>query len=444
VRSWLAAVIVLISMASRTTTAAAADDKVDRVMTSILTLCVGGGSSATIHSNEQNQFRIETGSGGVTLERHEAQGLVDGLNSKITAVEADQANRVRDCIQPYRSTIMGILLHPATAVPEPPAQLHIPPATSVSLLATAYRTNFADESTNFGRIPTIGLNPNVNDYTPNYINRGAVITTGELRHAMNSGVKFALIDVLTVPHRSIPAAFLLPGAGMVDNQDDRAKQDRFVNQLRSITGGSYDYPIVFSCQGVKCWESFNAATRAIIGGFRNVYWYRGGLNAWFSAPTTSVSLLAPAYRTNYMDEATDFGRLATVGLNPNVSDYTPTYIDHGAVITTGELRHAIDSGVKFAMIDVLTMPHTSVPGAFLLPGAGMVDSRDDRTKQEWFVNQLRSITGGSYEYPVVFTCVGVKCWESYNAAIRAIFAGFRNVYWYRGGLNAWFSAGPPP
>ena len=133
----------------------------------------------------------------------------------------------------------------------------------------------------------------------------------------------------------------------------------------------------------------------------------------------------------------------TVGLNPNVSDYTPTYINRDAVITTGELRHAIDSGVKFAMIDVLTMPHASVPGAIVCLGPEWstikMIGRADRS-----ANQLRSITGGSYDYPVVFTCRGVTCWESYNAAMRAIFAGFRNVYWYRGGLNAWFSAGPPP
>ncbi len=132
-------------------------------------------------------------------------------------------------------------------------------------------------------MPTIGLNPNVNNYTPNYINGGTVITTGELVHAAKSGLPFYLIDVLKAPHTSLPGAYKVPGAGVVDYQNDLAIQKRFIEQLLAITGGSYDAPIVIYCAGVMCWESFNAATRAIVGGFQNVYWYRGELGAWEAA-----------------------------------------------------------------------------------------------------------------------------------------------------------------
>jgi rhodanese-related sulfurtransferase len=42
-------------------------------------------------------------------------------------------------------------------------------------------------------------------------------------------------------------------------------------------------PIVFFCEGVGCWESYNAALRAEKMGFTRVYWYRGGLDAWKEA-----------------------------------------------------------------------------------------------------------------------------------------------------------------
>lgn len=32
---------------------------------------------------------------------------------------------------------------------------------------------------------------------------------------------------------------------------------------------------------------------------------------------------------------------------------------------------------------------------------------------------------------------------SYNAALRAINLGYRNVLWYRGGIEAWQAAGQP-
>ncbi|MBV9537817.1 MAG: hypothetical protein JOY70_02665, partial [Acidisphaera sp.] len=279
----LLALVLLCGTAGAAVASSTGDERVDKAIAVIVTLCVGGGSDATVTANAANQLQIGTGAGGVTLDRHEAQGLVGGLNEKMTAVEADQANRVRDCMQPYRERIVAMLLHPeikAEAPPEPPPPT---PPRSISLLAPTFRTNFAQEADDFGRIPTIGLNPNVNDWTPTYINGGNVITTGELQHAMASGARFAMVDVLEYRHLMIPGAVSLPGAGMLDSYNDIGKQNWFVSNLLRLTGGSFDAPLVIYCQGVRCWESFNAATRAIAGGFRNVYWYRGGLEAWQAA-----------------------------------------------------------------------------------------------------------------------------------------------------------------
>ncbi len=37
----------------------------------------------------------------------------------------------------------------------------------------------------------------------------------------------------------------------------------------------------------------------------------------------------------------------------------------------------------------------------------------------------------------------MKCWGSYNAALRAIRLGYTNVHWFRGGVEAWQQAGLP-
>ncbi len=115
-----------------------------------MTLCVAGGREARIQSNEQNHLQIDADGRRLTLERDEAQGLVSGLNNSMTAIEANEADRIRDCLQPYRGQIVAMLLHPKTAVLEPRSTPYVPPQNSPSLLAPAFGTNFANEATDYG------------------------------------------------------------------------------------------------------------------------------------------------------------------------------------------------------------------------------------------------------------------------------------------------------
>ena len=59
------------------------------------------------------------------------------------------------------------------------------------------------------------------------------------------------------------------------------------------------------------------------------------------------------------------------------------------------------------------------------------------------LGQLRELTANNPNRALVFFCQGARCWESYNAALRAIHAGFTAVYWYRGGVLAWEAADLP-
>lgn len=85
-------------------------------------------------------------------------------------------------------------------------------------------------------------------------------------------------------------------------------------------------------------------------------------------------------------------------LKRNVGSPTPTTIPGGHVITTAETQQRL--------------------WAVLSQAAGM---RPDR--------------------PIAFFCAGARCWQSYNAALRAEQMGFKMVLWYRGGLAAWQVAG---
>jgi len=56
---------------------------------------------------------------------------------------------------------------------------------------------------------------------------------------------------------------------------------------------------------------------------------------------------------------------------------------------------------------------------------------------------LERLTQGRKDVVLVFYCLSPECCMSYNGALRAIHAGYTNVLWYRGGIEAWKTAGLP-
>jgi PQQ-dependent catabolism-associated CXXCW motif protein len=88
----------------------------------------------------------------------------------------------------------------------------------------------------------------------------------------------------------------------------------------------------------------------------------------------------------------------------------------------------------------LPVPHRAIPGSIWIPGAGLGEipvSVDD-----FFRQRLSAATANHLSRPVVVYC-HKHCWLSWNAAKRAISYGYRNVYWFRDGVEGWKAAGYP-
>ena len=121
---------------------------------------------------------------------------------------------------------------------------------------------------------------------------------------------------------------------------------------------------------------------------------------------------------------------------------TPNQIPGGKIITTRALLELQRSaGQKLVLLDVLGAPQT-LPNSFrAVPAAAPGDFKD--ATQQQFVQVLKQLTQGDNNTPIVTYCANPECWMSYNAALRAINAGYTNVQWYRGGLEAWQRAGQP-
>jgi rhodanese-related sulfurtransferase len=98
-------------------------------------------------------------------------------------------------------------------------------------------------------------------------------------------------------------------------------------------------------------------------------------------------------------------------------------------------------GQPYLLFDVLGGDQT-LPGAIMAVNAAQPGDFQDQT-QQGFGQFLQQVTGGRTDAAMVFYCASTQCWMSYNAALRAANLGYRNVLWYRGGLEAWSYAGLP-
>ncbi|MDQ2802082.1 MAG: rhodanese-like domain-containing protein [Pseudomonadota bacterium] len=142
---------------------------------------------------------------------------------------------------------------------------------------------------------------------PASIAGGAVIDTPALAALLRRG-SVVLLDVLPVPirppglvpgapwlpapHEDIPGSIWIPGAG---GGALAPAEDAFLRQrLAALTGNDRDHVLVVYCRQ-DCYLSWNAAKRAISYGYRHVYWYNGGIDAWRAAglPRSATSPVEP-------------------------------------------------------------------------------------------------------------------------------------------------------
>jgi PQQ-dependent catabolism-associated CXXCW motif protein len=160
----------------------------------------------------------------------------------------------------------------------------------------------------------------------------------------------------------------------------------------------------------------------------------------FATPGTAPPTNAQPVRQNYADELTDFGVPPQSTLQQNVGSPTPLTIPGGHVITTAEIQQAVGSNILFFDVWNSGSPHPTIPGAIPIPGAGNPGDFTDQLQQQLW-QYLAQATRQQAQQPIVFFCASSSCWESYNAALRAINMGFKTVLWYRGGLAAWQASG---
>jgi PQQ-dependent catabolism-associated CXXCW motif protein len=93
---------------------------------------------------------------------------------------------------------------------------------------------------------------------------------------------------LPLPHRAIPGALWIPGAGL--GEIPTSLDEYYRQRLAVATQNDPDRVVAIYCHK-RCWLSWNAARRAIGYGYRHVYWFPEGIEGWRSAhlPTAIIT-----------------------------------------------------------------------------------------------------------------------------------------------------------
>jgi PQQ-dependent catabolism-associated CXXCW motif protein len=159
-------------------------------------------------------------------------------------------------------------------------------------------------------------------------------------------------------------------------------------------------------------------------------------NAVYAQPAPGTS--------GYAEEDRDWGVAPTNRLRQQPYHApTPLTIPGAQVVKTRDLRAMLAGAAPPVLIDVLGEEgHITLAGAVWLSGAGRGTNFLDPA-QAVLVQLLERLSAGDKSRALAFFCAGSQCWLSYNASLRAVAAGYNNVYWYRGGVEAWAAAGLP-
>jgi adenylate cyclase len=100
-----------------------------------------------------------------------------------------------------------------------------------------------------------------------------------------------VIDTLTYSwDRSLPWAVGLKYSGLGGSYADEA-QDRLLRKMAELTGGKLNQPVVVVGWNSERFDGRNLALRLVAIGYRRVYWYRGGREAWEVAELPETELM---------------------------------------------------------------------------------------------------------------------------------------------------------
>jgi adenylate cyclase len=142
------------------------------------------------------------------------------------------------------------------------------------------------------------------------------------------------------------------------------------------------------------------------------------------------------------NESAHFNIAPVNALQSNLVGLTPATVPGVTTIVTSKIMSLLEKE-KPILIDVgLDSLGKSIPGSIGLQGSGHGDTFSDR-RQHRLRHKIQDLTDGDLSAPIVVFCVNSERFTGYNLALRLVALGYTQVYWYRGGFEAWQVNGLP-
>jgi TolB-like protein/DNA-binding winged helix-turn-helix (wHTH) protein/tetratricopeptide (TPR) repeat protein len=143
---------------------------------------------------------------------------------------------------------------------------------------------------------------------------------------------------------------------------------------------------------------------------------------------------------DHVDEDADLGVPPDDVLHSSYDAPTPTTVPGAHTVRTLELAALMEQR-KPLVLDT-TPRGRSISGAVGLSGAGVGGSVFDGF-QDRLGRKMQQLTQGDRKVPVVTMGWNAERFQGRNLALRLVALGYTDVYWYRGGREAWEVAGLP-
>ncbi|HZV93260.1 MAG TPA: rhodanese-like domain-containing protein [Caldimonas sp.] len=149
---------------------------------------------------------------------------------------------------------------------------------------------------------------------------------------------------------------------------------------------------------------------------------------WINSPDGVIPGIG-RFRIASADAGKQFTYVASLGIA------TPEGVKGATRVSADQVADLMKQGVT--LVDTRTQKEYDsehVRGAILAPyGEKSLKEIDfDASKDDY-----HAIDALPKDKPLILMCNGTECWKSYKATRHAVVAGFKTIYWFRGGMPEW-------
>jgi rhodanese-related sulfurtransferase len=207
--------------------------------------------------------------------------------------------------------------------------------------------------------------------------------------------------------------------------------------LYGLKLGRYDLAVA-SADEAKTWTAANGGR--IVSTSASVPLRALSVQSENVPPATQQKLVASLQKGNGLKLAMSSASKADFKSVASMLNTTPTSLPGAKIISAAEAKDLISKGVP--VYDVRNEEEyqaAHVPGAISVPykEGSAKEVGFDQADDQFALNKLPKDKNA----PLMMYCDGTICWKSYKSAVMAIQAGWKNVYWFRGGFPEWKEAG---